>query len=361
MNNIKAANEVRKKKIITLVVCVIAVIAIAVGVLVWSSNRKAQYNKALFELTQHNYSEAVSLLEGLNGYQDSAERLQEGHYQLGASYLASGNYENAKSEFDLAGDYSDAYTQANECVYQRATMYLNARDYDAATWDFSSISGYRDADTMAQESQYRKASSLVNAGDYDAAYEVLSNITGYRDVDSILASLPRNYYMTLGVPASVENYVDVTLQSIEFRKNIDNGEVTRCFIVADVAIQNRHSSTLDLRSEIDTTQIYALHDGGTQESGYLSLQDLDEGGFLAWHSSNDPYSSNYPESLIDRADRIAKTTLVLSPSTTEDNFHFQFDIPSYVFDEGSQVTICFQIGQNTFVYSGNIEHNEVRL
>lgn len=163
-----------------------------------------------------------------------------------------------KSEFDQAGSYSDAYTQANESVYQRATTYLKAGDYDEATWDFNSISGYRDAETMAQESQYRKADSLANAGDYDNAYEVYSNITGYRDVDSIMASLPRSFYMSLGVPVTVENYADVTLQTIEFKKTtLQNGD-DYSWIIANVTVRNQQNSTLDLRSEIDTTQLYAF-------------------------------------------------------------------------------------------------------
>lgn len=340
-------------------ICVIAMIAIVVGILIWNSIRRTRYSNAVAALNQKNYSEAISLFEDLNGYQDSAERLQESHYQLGASYLAAGDYGTAKSEFDQAGSYSDAYTQANESVYQRATAYLKAGNYDEATLDFNSISGYRDSETMAQESQYRKAHSLANAGDYNAAYEVFSHITGYRDVDSILLSLPRIIYTTLGVPATVDNYVDVTLQSIEFRKIIDDGEVARCFIVANIAIRNRQNSTLDLRSEIDTTEIYAIYDGGHQHSGYFTLYG--DSGYLPWHSSNDPYSSGYPESLITDAIQRAKTELVLSPSGIGDNYYLQYDIPSYIFDNGSQVTIYFQIGQNTFLFSGDIEHNEMRM
>lgn len=365
MNKIQAARDIRRKKIITLVVCIVAVIAIAVGVLVWTSNRKTQYNNAVTALKQQNYFEAISLFEGLNGYQDSAERVQESHYWLGTSYFAAGNYDAAKSEFDQAGNYSDAYTQANESVYQLATVYLKAGDYDEATWEFSSISGYRDSEMMAQESQYRKASSLANAGDYNNAYEVYTNITGYRDVDSILTSLPRQFYMTLGLPVTIENYADVTLQSIEFRKIIENGKVTTCFIVAHIAVRNRQDSTLDLRSEIDTTQIYAFYDEGHQESGYLTLYGDD--GYLSWHSSNDPYtfSSDFPKDMIadviaDATQR-AKTDLVLSPSAIGDNYYLQFDIPSYVFDNRSPVMISFQIGRNTFIYSGDIEYNELRL
>ena len=173
-------------------------IAIAAGVLMWTSNRKAQYSNAVAALNQQDYSKAISLFEDLNGFRDSAEKLQESHYQLGTAHLAAGNYDAAKSEFDQAG----------------------------------------------------------------------------------------------------------------------------------------------------------------KVSGYFTLYG--DNGYPSWYSSNDSYSSGYAEILTEATQR-AKTELVLVPSASGDNYYLQYDIPSYVFDNGLQVTICFRIGQNTFIYTGDIDRNEMWL
>ena len=179
MDSIQAANEIRKKKITALVVVIILAVGIAAGVFVWTNNRKTNYEKAIAAFNQQDYAQAIQLFESLNGYQDSSDKLQESHYRLGASYLASGKYDQAESEFKQAGDYGDASTQANESVYRQAVEYFVANDYDEAIWAFDSIGGYRDAEAKAMESRYNQGVLLISNGDYDDALNYLGAAGDY--------------------------------------------------------------------------------------------------------------------------------------------------------------------------------------
>ena len=74
-------------------------------------------------MKKEQYSEAEEVLEALNDYKDSAEKLSEARYRLGLSYETGNNgVKNerlALSYYQLAADdgYADAINKLGECAY----------------------------------------------------------------------------------------------------------------------------------------------------------------------------------------------------------------------------------------------------
>lgn len=102
----KAAEK--KKRILSIAIPVaIAVIALVI-VLIKVIIPNSKYNAAVELMESGKYQDAIVAFEEMNGYKDSAKKIDECEYQKALSFYENGEYKNAAIAFGGAGDYKDA-------------------------------------------------------------------------------------------------------------------------------------------------------------------------------------------------------------------------------------------------------------
>ena len=102
----KAAEK--KKRILSIAIPVaIAVIALVI-VLTKVIIPNSKYNAAVELMESGKYQDAIVAFEEMNGYKDSAKKIDECEYQKALSFYENGEYKNAAIAFGGAGDYKDA-------------------------------------------------------------------------------------------------------------------------------------------------------------------------------------------------------------------------------------------------------------
>ena len=194
MNSIQEAHAIRRRKLTTLIVVVLTIIAIGVGIVFWNQGQSRKYELALADKNNGKYSDAIEAFRELGSYRDSADQLSACHYAIGVDYLNNGDYDSAYSEFSEAGDFSDASSLAQESRYRSGVAAMESGNFNSARWDFSSLGNYKDAEDLLMECKYQEGLSRYNSGDYEGAYSIWSDIVGYRDVNTYLSTDARNIF-----------------------------------------------------------------------------------------------------------------------------------------------------------------------
>lgn len=194
MNSIQEAQAIRKRKVTTLIVTVLAIIAIGVGMLFWNIGQNRKYEFAVSYKNNGNYGAAIEAFEELGSYRDSADQLRACHYALGVYYLDNGDNESAYFQFSDAGDFSDASSLAQESRYRGGVAAMESGDYNSACREFNYIGNYKDAERLLMECKYQEGLSQYNSGDYEGAYSIWSEIIGYKDCSTYLATDARNIF-----------------------------------------------------------------------------------------------------------------------------------------------------------------------
>ena len=105
-----AAQKAAEKRKRILSIAVLAVIAAIALVLVLTKViiPNSKYNAAVELMDSGKYAEAIVAFEEMNGYKDSAKKIDECEYQKALSFYENGEYKNAAIAFGGAGDYKDA-------------------------------------------------------------------------------------------------------------------------------------------------------------------------------------------------------------------------------------------------------------
>ena len=102
----KAAEK--KKRILSIaipaVIAVVAFVLVLIKVIIPNS----KYNAAVELMESGKYQDAIVAFEEMNGYKDSAKKIDECEYQKALSFYENGEYKNAAIAFGGAGDYKDA-------------------------------------------------------------------------------------------------------------------------------------------------------------------------------------------------------------------------------------------------------------
>lgn len=143
---------------------------------------ECQYRKGLWKLQSHQYDEAYVLLASLGDYKDAAE-------QIRASRLERARFWTSNEEFELAaqvleGMESDpevqellAYKDINDAISTLKTSNKSA--------GLERLSAVKLNDSL-REFIYNKAVLLMQEEDYDTAKFLLLHIVDYRDCETIL-------------------------------------------------------------------------------------------------------------------------------------------------------------------------------
>ncbi len=140
-----AARKRRNKKL-TVIGSVAAVIIIAVFLLVTKvilpSN---QYHKAVALMNEENYTAAIAMFEGLNGYKESEAQITECNYNYAVELYDAGQYQEAIAIFEGLNGYKESEAQLTECNYDYAVELYDAGQYQEAALAFGSLGDYKDA------------------------------------------------------------------------------------------------------------------------------------------------------------------------------------------------------------------------
>lgn len=153
----------KTKKRITMIIS--ASIAVFVAVLVIESvisskqKRQSLYEEAVGFIEQENYDRAISTLNELGDYKDSAELLEEAKeikteqdYIAAMNFLISGDYDDALTAFSALGNYKDSEKRYEEVeglrcssIYADAAEYFQSGNLYEAAINFYSLDDFEDA------------------------------------------------------------------------------------------------------------------------------------------------------------------------------------------------------------------------
>ena len=113
----KAAEK--KKRILSIaipaIIAVFAIILVVTKIIIPGAEQRSEYNAAVELMNSGKYQDAIVAFEEMNGYKDSAKKIDECKYQIAdslyqkaLSFYENGEYKNAAIAFGGAGDHKDA-------------------------------------------------------------------------------------------------------------------------------------------------------------------------------------------------------------------------------------------------------------
>ena len=142
----------RNKKIAIIAaaaVCVIVAFIILLNTVIIPNGK---YNDAVALMDAGKYTEAINAFEALDGYKDSAAKINEcntaildGKYNDAVALMYAGKYTEAINAFEALDGYKDSTTKNIECKYAYAVALMDAGKYAEALAAFRDLGNYSDA------------------------------------------------------------------------------------------------------------------------------------------------------------------------------------------------------------------------
>lgn len=238
---IEAAKQAKRKKTIAIMAIIGVLVAIAFVVVLNNiiiPNNK--YNDAIALMDAGKYQEAISAFEALDGYKDSAAKLEkaklEEQYLQAQTHVQNAQYMDAhrllqllrfvdgytdkvqqlyrqivdkcrsEGQYDLAvsmykhiNGFSEESEEYKDLVYHSGLAAMERGDYLDAAVAFGKISGYLDANTQYLEANYQRGIAYMNSKSYEYAITAFSQAQGHKD--SGLQQLEAKYQLVLSLHA----------------------------------------------------------------------------------------------------------------------------------------------------------------
>ena len=216
----------KKKKKIGIIaaaaVCVIVAFIILLNTVIIPNGK---YNDAVALMDAGKYTEAINAFEALDGYKDSAAKINEcntaildGKYNDAVALMDAGKYAEAINAFEALDGYKDSAAKINECntaildsKYNDAVALMNAGKYAEAINAFEALDGYKDSTTKNIECKYAYAVALMDAGKYAEAINAFEALGNYSDAKeqaehlwskvTVRETLSEGVYHTVGLKA----------------------------------------------------------------------------------------------------------------------------------------------------------------
>ena len=194
----QAAMIVRKKRLKIIAAIGIPLVALLIAFVLLMNYiiiPNGKYEDAVALMNAGKYTEAIYAFEAMNGYKDSAEKIQEcntaildGKYEAAVDLMESERYTEAITAFEKLNGYKDSKTMILECKYAQAVSLMALEKYTEAISVFKSLNDYKDSaakitacETAMKDQQYNNALSLMNAGKYTEAITAFKTLNGYKD------------------------------------------------------------------------------------------------------------------------------------------------------------------------------------
>ena len=147
------------------------------------------YNNAVELMESGNYEEAIAAFKELDGYKDSAEKIQEcsaaileAAYNNAIALMGEGKYEEAIAAFEALNEYKDSADKITECSYEIAIELKNTGKYENAIAAFEALDGYKDS--ASQVGACERLNAKVGDYIYFGSYEQDNNAAnGKEDIE----------------------------------------------------------------------------------------------------------------------------------------------------------------------------------
>ena len=182
------AEQRRKRKMRTVIACVIVGCLLFLLLLVKVIIPQSRYDKAGALFAEGKYMEAAELYERLGDYRGSSEKHKLSSYRHACQLMEAGEYEKARVGFQELVLYSDSSLKIKECTYQLGLQFFEEGKYETALTAFTELEDYRDSvewvrqtkDAMAAIS-YQSAEEALAKGDIFLAATLFGNAGDYKD------------------------------------------------------------------------------------------------------------------------------------------------------------------------------------
>lgn len=190
-----------------------------------------KYEEAVDLAKKDKYIEAISILEDIEGFKDSANILAQ--YRLEADYLDavtyadSGNYESAILLFENLGDYKDAKEKNAELCYQFGINEFENKNYINAKKYLEKVSDNKDVASILSECELQ----LSYADLYSTAQALLAEGNAH-DALNYLKKLPSDYKDGEELILFCDEYKDILGTWVEYKTYFP--EYGKWFLIEDV-------------------------------------------------------------------------------------------------------------------------------
>lgn len=150
--------------------------------------RHYTYARAMQLYKEGEHRQSAQLLQQLNGFEDSDEKLEEVRYSWAKQELEAGNLENALSLFEQAGGYEDsvAYVEDLEIYLWAQTRQKAVTQYRA----YKGLNGFLDSEERAEalvRQVYEEALELYKQQQFAPAGEGFAAIGSYEQAEDYAA------------------------------------------------------------------------------------------------------------------------------------------------------------------------------
>lgn len=153
-----------------------------------------KYNVAINHMERKEYDKAIAVLEQLDGYKDSKEKIEfcktekelhskESIYSQANSLFDKGSFKDALVLYSSIIDYKDSKAKALESQYSLAEEYMNDADYYNAydTYNDLALKDYKDSVSKKAEAAYNYACTLLDTGSYSRSREFFNYAANFKD------------------------------------------------------------------------------------------------------------------------------------------------------------------------------------
>ena len=189
----KAEKEEKKRSKLLLPIGAVVVCAVIAVALLWKPviRPNLDYRTAIRHMEAGQYAEAIAAFEALEGYKDSAQRIEdceagilEQRYEAAVSLMEQGDYTQALSLLEALDGYLDR-AAILELRYQAAVSLMEQGNYTEAIAAFAALEDYKDSTEKREEtirmSDYAAAEELLAGGDRYGAATAFYAMGDYRD------------------------------------------------------------------------------------------------------------------------------------------------------------------------------------
>lgn len=253
----------KKKAIITtiIVAIIIAIIIAAILVVTKVVIPNNNYNNAIDLMESGKYSEAISALEMLDGYKDSADKIIECHYLSALELMDAEKYTEAISAFTSLDGYKDSKDMILLCKYNMALALMDMEDYSNAILAFTQLKGYKDCDAKITECniaildiKYDNAVALMNERKYEEAISAFQDLDGYKNSNDKINDCNKAIYDNAIALIDSEQYeqaIDLLEVISEYRDS-----KTLIYQCQTTLLDNLYQSAIDLMDNQQYTEAY---------------------------------------------------------------------------------------------------------
>ena len=175
--------EKKSKKGLIIAIIVILVVLLAGGGVAafFLTAPMRNYSKAMDLKDKGEYKEAITILEDLDDYEDSADQITDCQYLYAKQLIDDGEYSEARDILTALNDYEDSKDQITKCDYLEAKSWLEEGKYDEAKAVFKRLGKYEESEKLIQKCDYEKANQLLKDKKYADAKKLYKELGPYED------------------------------------------------------------------------------------------------------------------------------------------------------------------------------------